>query len=152
VVLTHPAPKTPSDHRSFRVIKMNSYVGILDGEGSIWGVRFPDIPGCVGGGSSPEEAITDATIALRDVIAFKSGGGFAVPAPTPLAKVLASGEVEKGESVVLIPLVVDAGRTVRANLTLDAGLLEAIDVAAKLAGITRSAFVASATREKLMRV
>lgn len=130
---------------------MTKYVGILDGEGSTWGVRFPDLPGCVGGGSSPDEAIADATTALRDVIAYKVGGGFDVPAPSSLASILADGEVEKGDSVVLIPLVLDAGRTVRANLTMDAGLLDAIDAAAKLAGLTRSAFVASAARDKLMR-
>ena len=36
------------------------YVGILDGSGKVWGVRFPDVLGCVGGGKSPEEAIADA--------------------------------------------------------------------------------------------
>ena len=55
----------------------------------------------------------------------------------------------KGESTVIIPVVLDAGRSVRANLTMDAGLLEAIDTAAIRAGVTRSAFVASAAREKL---
>ena len=51
----------------------------------------------------------------------------------------------------MVPLVLDAGRNVRANLTMDAGLLEAIDQAAEKSGITRSAYVASAAREKLMR-
>jgi metal-responsive CopG/Arc/MetJ family transcriptional regulator len=50
----------------------------------------------------------------------------------------------------LIPLLLDAGRTVRANLTLDAGLLEAIDEAASQRGITRSAFLASAARDKIV--
>ncbi|MGO8972077.1 MAG: hypothetical protein ACLQNV_00915, partial [Steroidobacteraceae bacterium] len=43
----------------------------------------------------------------------------------------------------------DAGRPVRANLSLDAGLLDAIDEAAKAHGLTRSAFLASAAREKI---
>jgi metal-responsive CopG/Arc/MetJ family transcriptional regulator len=38
---------------------------------------------------------------------------------------------------------------VRANLSLDAGLLDAIDDAAKAHGLTRSAFLASAAREKI---
>lgn len=46
-------------------------------------------------------------------------------------------------------MVLDAGRSVRANLTMHAGLLEAIDTAAVRAGITRSAFIANAAREKL---
>jgi metal-responsive CopG/Arc/MetJ family transcriptional regulator len=44
---------------------------------------------------------------------------------------------------------VDSGRAVRANLSLDAGLLDAIDEAAKAHGLTRSAFLASAAREKI---
>ncbi len=43
----------------------------------------------------------------------------------------------------------DRGRPVRANLLLDAALLEAIDEAAKARGLTRSAFIASAAREKI---
>jgi hypothetical protein len=50
---------------------------------------------------------------------------------------------------VIIPVMIDDGRTVRANLTFDAGLLRAIDEAANLRGLTRSAFLASAGREKI---
>jgi metal-responsive CopG/Arc/MetJ family transcriptional regulator len=46
-------------------------------------------------------------------------------------------------------LLLDSGRAVRANLSLDAGLLDAIDEAAKAHGLTRSAFLASAAREKI---
>ncbi len=49
----------------------------------------------------------------------------------------------------MIPLLLDAGRTVRANLTFDAGLLAAIDAEAARRGLTRSAFLASAAREKI---
>jgi metal-responsive CopG/Arc/MetJ family transcriptional regulator len=45
--------------------------------------------------------------------------------------------------------VFDAGRPVKANLSLDAGLLNAIDKAAARHGLTRSAFLASAAREKI---
>ncbi len=38
--------------------------------------------------------------------------------------------MKPGETTVLIPLLLDAGRIVRANLTFDAGLLDAIDEAA----------------------
>src|SRR5271154_3460570 len=47
------------------------YVGVLDGAGSVWGVRVPDIPGCVGGVATAEAAIADAAEALRDVAAHK---------------------------------------------------------------------------------
>lgn len=128
---------------------MGHYVGILDGSGDVWGVRIADIPGCVGAGATPEDAIADATSALRDVAAFKRGGGFDIPQPRSLTEILAAGEVGAGEAPVLIPLMLDSGRTVRANLTFDAGLLDAIDEEARRRGLTRSAFLASAAREKI---
>ena len=126
-----------------------NYIGILDGEGDVWGVRLPDIDGCVGGGATPEAAIADVTQALRDVLAHKQSSGVPFPAASAISEILRREKPCKGESTVIIPVVLDAGRSVRANLTIDAGLLEAIDTAATRAGVTRSAFVASAAREKL---
>jgi predicted RNase H-like HicB family nuclease len=126
-----------------------NFVGIMDGAEQTWGVRFPDLDGCVGCGSTPEAAIANAAKALRDVVAHKSCGGFALPKTRSLSEILASGEVAAGETTVLIPLLLDAGRSVRANVTFDAGLLSAIDAAAKDRGVTRSAFLASAAREKI---
>ena len=55
----------------------------------------------------------------------------------------------KGAALAIVPLVLDAGRPAKANLSLDAGLLAAIDEAAAARGLTRSAFLASAAREKI---
>ncbi len=129
---------------------MTYYVGVLDGGGDVWGVRIPDLPGCVGGGKTPEAAIADAAEALRDVLAHKREGGFPAQQPSSLSEVVASGEIGEGESAVMIPLLLDSGRTVRANVSLDAALLDAIDAAAKERGLSRSAFLASAAREKIM--
>jgi HicB_like antitoxin of bacterial toxin-antitoxin system len=73
-----------------------------------------------------------------------------LPRPSTLAEILAAGEIGEGESSVMIPLLLDSGRTVRANISLDAALLEAIDGAAKQRGLSRSAFLASAARDKIM--
>ena len=129
---------------------MTHYVGILDGGGDVWGVTIHDIGGCVGAGATPEEAIESATIALREVVTYKLSGGFPVPPPSTIEQVLASEDYGPAPTTVMIPLLVDAGRTVRANLTLDAGLLEAVDEAARRRGVTRSAFMADAARAKLM--
>jgi len=128
---------------------MTHYVGILDGSGDVWGVRFPDVPGCVGGGATPEAAILDAAQALRDVLGYRRSSGRELPRASNVYEVLGSGEVGADESTVLIPLLLDAGRTVRANLTFDAGLLAAIDDEASRRGLTRSAFLAGAAREKI---
>jgi hypothetical protein len=68
-----------------------------------------------------------------------------------MVQILKAGEIsaKRNEAAVIVPVVLDAGRTVRANLTFDAGLLEAIDAEASRRGLTRSAFLASAARERL---
>ncbi|MGA2127366.1 MAG: type II toxin-antitoxin system HicB family antitoxin [Xanthobacteraceae bacterium] len=132
---------------------MKYYVGILDGADDVWGVRVPDCPGCHGGGATPEAAISDAISALREWAAEMCADGIDLPTARTTTEILADPEshpdVAAGESAVLIPLMLDAGRTVRANVTFDAGLLEAIDAEADRRGLTRSAFLASAAREKI---
>ncbi len=53
-------------------------------------------------------------------------------------------DADAGESFVMVPLILDRGRPVKANISLDAGLLEAIDDEAVRRGLTRSGFLASA--------
>jgi predicted RNase H-like HicB family nuclease len=129
------------------------YVGILDGAGDVWGVRIPDCPGCHGGGPTPEAAVSDAISALREWAAEMQTEGTPLPAARTVAEIVADPEsrpnLEAHESAVLIPLLLDAGRTVRANVTFDAGLLDAIDAEAERRGLTRSAFLASAARDKI---
>ena len=55
------------------------------------------------------------------------------------------------ESFVMIPQVIDSGRSVKANVSLDAGQLEAIDAEAARRGLTRSAFLATAALELIAR-
>lgn len=128
---------------------MVRYVGILDGADDVWGVTLPDIDGCVGAGATPEDAIESATIALREVAAHVRSAGRDLPKPAGLTNILAGGEYGPSPVTILIPLLLDAGRTVRANVTFDAGLLDSIDDEARRRGLTRSAFLASAAREKI---
>lgn len=130
---------------------MTHYVGILDGANDVWGIRVPDLPGCHGGGSSPEAAIADATSAVREWSETRLAKRVSLPEARTVAELLRAGEIDSatGESAVMIPLLIDSGRPVRANLSLDAGLLAAIDAEASRRGLTRSAFIASAAREKI---
>ncbi|MEI9423845.1 type II toxin-antitoxin system HicB family antitoxin [Mesorhizobium sp. Cs1299R1N1] len=130
---------------------MTHYVGILDGADDVWGVRVPDLPGCHGGGANPEEAIADATSAVREWVETRLAKGVSFPKARTLADLLRADEIDSsaGESAVMIPVLIDSGRPVRANLSLDAGLLAAIDAEASRRGLTRSAFIASAAREKI---
>lgn len=130
---------------------MTHFVGVVDGSDQVWGVRIPDLPGCHGGGATIDAAIADAISAAREWAEHRSAKGLAIPAARSVGDLIAGGEVDTaaGEATVMIPLLLDSGRSVRANLSLDAALLSAIDHAARLRGLTRSAFIASAVREKI---
>jgi predicted RNase H-like HicB family nuclease len=127
---------------------MPYYVGILDGAKDVWGVRMPDVPGCHGGGATPEAAIADAISALREFASHQGAKGIALESPRRVQAIIAdkaSGfDAAAGESIVMVPLILDRGRPVKANISLDAGLLEAIDDEAVRRGLTRSGFLASA--------
>ena len=64
-----------------------------------------------------------------------------------MARVAAT--LAEGGVFILVPLLMMSGRSVKANISLDQGLLDAIDEAAKRVGVTRSGFLASAAREKI---
>ena len=76
---------------------MTNYVGILDGSGKAYGVRIPDLPGCYGGGATPEAAITDAMSAAREWIAHRETKGEAAPKPSAMAQIL------KAEKMIAAP-------------------------------------------------
>jgi hypothetical protein len=57
--------------------------------------------------------------------------------------------IAEGIALAIVPLLLDAGRPAKANLSIDAGLLAAIDEAAEARGLTWSAFLATAAREKI---
>ena len=59
-------------------------------------------------------------------------------------------EAVEGAVMASVPLFLDAGRAVRVNLSLDAAALAMIDDAAGKRGLTRSAFLVSAARDKVL--
>ena len=128
---------------------MSYYVAILDGSKKVWGVRFPDFPGCYGGGPTPDAAIADATSALRVFAGMMVADGEPIPRARTPDELGADERPGKGESLVMIPLLLDKGRTTKANVSVDAGILEQIDAEAERRGLTRSAFLISAAMEKI---
>jgi predicted RNase H-like HicB family nuclease len=127
---------------------MTQYLGILDESGDVWGVRIPDLPGCHGAGGSAAEALDDAISAAREWAEHRAGKGHTLPKASSLDLIVA--EVQAGEVIVNVPVLLDSGRPVRANLSIDAALLDDIDSAAKARGLTRSAFIVSAARERIL--
>jgi predicted RNase H-like HicB family nuclease len=130
------------------------YIAVIEKEpDSAFGVWFPDVEGCFSAGETVEGAVANAAAALRQhVEAIESAGGRVTPT-RPIDEVLRDEDVaaslEAGAVMFAVPLLADAGRTVRINISLDKALVDLIDSAATARGLTRSAFLAQAAREKI---
>ena len=137
---------------------MTFYIGMIDAaEDGSWGLTFPDLPGCTSAGADLDKLFTNGAEAVRLWAEDAVSDGEVLPAPRTIAALLDDPDVkdtirEIGPvSFVQVPLLLDAGRSVRANLSIDAGLLKAIDDAAEQRGLTRSSFLASAAKEKIAK-
>ncbi len=132
---------------------MARYVAIVDGKPGAFGVVVPDLPGCTSAGATVDDALRNAVEAVTLWIEDARADGEKIPKPRSAETLREEAEVAAalahGVILAYVPLVLDAGRPVKANLSLDAGLLHAIDEAAERRGLTRSAFLASAAREKI---
>jgi len=100
-----------------------------------------------------EEAVANAAVALRQHVEAIESAGRRVTSARSIDEVLLDEDVvasiEAGAVLFAVPLLADAGRTVRINISLDKALVDRIDSAAAARGLTRSAFLAQAAREKI---
>ena len=129
------------------------YVVVVYGKPGAYGMYVPDMPGCTSMGDTIADLLANAQEALQlwaeDTANSKEG----LPKPRSIEAIRKDPDVARdlaeGGVLAVVPLVMETGRAVKANLSLDAGLLAAIDEAAAARGLTRSAFLASAAREKI---
>ncbi len=128
------------------------YVSFIHRDDAGYGVSFPDFPGCVSVGDSLDDAVRRGC----EVLAFHVEGlcddGDPIPPPRSIDAIKADPDLSdwrEGADLVLIPLLLDRGSSRRVNISLDRGLLDAIDDEAKQRRMTRSAFLASAARREI---
>jgi predicted RNase H-like HicB family nuclease len=132
------------------------YLALIDGSPGAYGVVFPDLPGCVAMGATIDEAMILASEALGDWISTVEAGGNAVPAARTAEDLRADPEIAEAlrENATLTSVLVvrSTGKPVRANLSLDKGVVTAIDAAAERRGVTRSAMVEIIVRQQLPEI
>ena len=116
---------------------MSRYPAFVDGEVGAYGVAFPDLPGIVAMGETVDDALLNAEEALRDYVTETERDGERVTEPSPIERV----SPPEGATLVAIALIRLSGRTVRANLTLDEGVVAFMDAEARRRRMTRKAFV-----------
>ena len=128
---------------------MRYFIGIVHKDpDSAYGIEFPDAPGCFSAADDLDELLPNASEALA--LWFEDSP---IVEPRDLEAIRRLPETEaamaSGAFLLAVPLIALTGRTVKANLTFDAGLLNAIDVAAKSRRMTRSAFIADIVRREI---
>jgi len=129
------------------------YAALIDGEAGAYGVVFPDLPGCVAMGVTLDEAMINAADSLRDFVADAREHGEEVPSPRDLDAIGKDPEVRQalaeGSALTSVALVLPTGRPVKANLSIDEGVLRAIDAEASRRNLTRSGVVELMARHLL---
>ncbi|MCW5729426.1 MAG: type II toxin-antitoxin system HicB family antitoxin [Alphaproteobacteria bacterium] len=120
------------------------YVAVIERSDDGYCVFFPDLPGCTSAGDTIEQAIRNAEEAARDHAALTIEAGERLPAPRPADTIPTDPEVaEVARFLVRVEL---PGRAERVNVTIDSGLLDRIDRAARERGMSRSGLLAEAAR------
>jgi predicted RNase H-like HicB family nuclease len=135
---------------------MSRYVALIDGKAGAYGVVFPDLPGCTAMGKTMDEAIEHAAEALRDWVEVTEESGGKTPRPRSLETLRHEPDVKdalaSGAGLATVPLVRETGKPVKANLSIDSGVLAAMDEEAQRRNLTRSAFVELLARTMLTKV
>jgi predicted RNase H-like HicB family nuclease len=119
------------------------YPAIIERAGKAFSVYFPDLPGCTSAGRTAQEAALNAEEALAGHLLEAANQGEDLAGPSDIAALERDPEVDEVARVLVRAEL--PGKVVRLNITLDEGLVAAIDRVAK----NRSGFLADAAREAL---
>lgn len=119
------------------------YPAIIERSTNGFGVFFPDLPGCVSAGKTEQEAAENAEEALAGHLVVAAEYGDELALPSPFDSIARDPDVD--EVARILVRAERPGKSVRVNVTLDEGLIAAIDKVAK----NRSGFLADAARAAL---
>ena len=127
---------------------MNYYYAVVHKDAdSAYGVHFPDLPGCFSAADDEETLVPNACEALE--LWFEDADVVSPPRSLPAIRTLAADDLAAGAFLIAVPHIRRTGRQVRANISMDRGMLDAIDRAAADRHLTRSAFLADAARNEI---
>jgi predicted RNase H-like HicB family nuclease len=130
---------------------MTHYIALVHKDrNSAFGIQFPDVPGCFSAADEMEDLVANASEALG-----LWAGDRKLPRPRSIELIRKDKNVLRelagGAFLVSVPLVESDAKVVSANISLERGMLKAIDAEAKRRKLTRSAFLAQAARKEINR-
>ncbi|WP_416462760.1 type II toxin-antitoxin system HicB family antitoxin [Sphingomonas sp. VDB2] len=121
------------------------YAIVHKDDDSAYGVEFPDVPGCFSAADSREDIVPNAIEALS--LFFED-----MPMPPDSLDSIqhaAMPDAPDGAFIIMVPYIRNTGKLAKVNLSMDRGMLDAIDSAAAMRKLTRSAFLAQAARNEI---
>ena len=118
-----------------------SYTAIIERGPENFGVFFPDVPGCVSSGLTEEEVFANA----EEALSLHLGEMIRAGEPLPHRSDFLPCDPEVEEFCRFVARVELPGKAIRLNITMDEGLVAAIDRVAS----NRSNFLAEAARTAL---
>ena len=114
---------------------MTAYIGILEREpGTLWGVWFPDLPGCIAASETADRTIAQAGEALGQWLTLALEDGEAVPPPRSLEALRGDADFSEALAAGHVAIVI---RPPVDELELDETQMRAIDEAAERRGLSR---------------
>lgn len=119
------------------------YPAIIERGKDGFGVFFPDLPGCTSYGKTVQEAAINAEEALEGHLIVSAEYGDKIPAPSALDDIPQDPECNEAARILVRTDV--PGKIQRLNITMEEGLVAAIDKAST----NRSGFLAETARAKL---
>ena len=132
----------------FAILNRDAYdIGILEKEpGTLWGIWFPDLPGCIAAAPTSAEVIEQAPDAVAQWIEVNRSDGQVVPAPRPFEDLRDDAWVAEALAKGHVPIVIPVPS---AELGLDDSILQAVDKAAEKRGLSRVEFLRETVLEKI---
>lgn len=130
---------------------MSYAIAVIHEEKGVYGISFPDFPGCVSTAKSIDEAIFKGGQALGLHVAGMVEDGEPLPILRSVAQLRADPEFEddfENATIAAVPVEFPR-RAVRVNISIDKGLLERVDRAAESAGQSRSAYLVEAAKRRI---
>lgn len=118
---------------------MTAYIGIFEKEpGTLWGVWFPDLPGCIAAAETSDETVAQAGEALAQWVTIAQEDGAAIPTPRTIEELRSDPDFSEALAAGHLAIVV---RPPVDELGLDDGQLRAVDAAAERRGLSRRGLV-----------
>ena len=114
---------------------------------SAFGVHFPDLPGVFSAADRIEDVIPNAVEALS--LWYEDDAHEIEPQPIETIRAKAADDLAEGAFIVMVPWIGRNRKPARVNISIDRATLAAIDAAAAMRRLTRSAFLAEAARNEI---